>query len=154
MAGKKKASTLFGLYRFMRRCHLKRIPVLPGFLMRFIRLVYSCDIPYTCQLDDGVILCHNALGVVIHEKAVVGKGTRIYQNVTIGGRHGRGAPVIGRNVLIGAGACVLGGVHVGDNAVIGANAVVIHDVPENAVMGGVPAKILKYAEPKGEREDE
>jgi serine O-acetyltransferase len=139
-----KTSSLMRRYRFMRRCYLMHIPVLPGLVMRYIRVVYSCDIPYTCDLADGVVLCHNALGVVIHEKAVVGSGTRIYQNVTIGGRHGRGSPVIGRNVFIGAGACVLGGVRVGDNAVIGANAVVIHDVPENAVMGGVPAKILKY----------
>ena len=142
------------LYRFMRRCHLKHVPLLPGLLMRYIRVVYSCDLPYTCDLADGVVLCHSGLGAVIHDKAVVGEGTRIYQNVTIGGRHGRGSPVIGRNVFIGAGACVLGGVHVGDNAVIGANAVVIHDVPEYAVVGGVPAKILKYKNQGDEREDE
>lgn len=146
MEAKRKASTLFKLYKTMRGCYLKKIPLLPGLIMRFIRLVYSCDIPYTCQLDDGVVLCHNALGVVLHDKAIVGSNTRIYQNVTIGGRHGRGSPVIGKNVLIGAGACILGGVHVGDNAVIGANAVVIHDVPDFAVIGGNPAKILKYNE--------
>jgi serine O-acetyltransferase len=151
MARKKGAGSLMRLYRFMRRCHLRRVPLLPGLLMRYIRVVYSCDIPYTCELAEGVVLCHSGLGVVIHDKAVVGEGTRIYQNVTIGGRHGRGSPVIGRNVFIGAGACVVGGVRVGDNAVIGANAVVIHDVPENAVVGGVPAKILKYAEANEEQ---
>ena len=143
---KKKTSSLFRTYKAMRFFYLKKVPILPGLLMRLIRLLYSCDIPYTCQLDDGVMLCHNALGVVIHDRAVVGKNTRIYQNVTIGGRHNRGCPVIGQNVFIGAGACILGGVRVGDNATIGANAVVIHDVPENAVVGGVPAKILKYNE--------
>jgi serine O-acetyltransferase len=153
MAKRKKASSLMRLYLLMRRCHLRRIPLLPRFIKRYIRFAYACDIPYTCDLSEDVALCHGGLGVVIHDWAVVGAGTRIYQNVTIGGRHGRGSPVIGRNVFIGAGACVLGGVRVGDNAVIGANAVVIRDVPENAVVAGVPAKILRYATENESREE-
>ena len=54
------------------------------------------------------------------------------------------APTIGNNVIIGAGAKIMGDVKIGNNVTIGANAVVTHDVPDNCVVGGVPAKIIKY----------
>ena len=127
----------------MRTAYLKRIPILPGFLMRLIRILYSCDLPYKCNLGKGVILKHNGLGVVIHPAAIIGDGTMIYQNVSIAGRNNRGTSVIGKNVFIGAGACILGGVSIGDNVVIGANAVVITDLPDGAVAVGVPAIIKK-----------
>jgi len=73
----------------------------------------------------------------------IGEDCWINQQVTIGYRGQGDAPVIGNNVMITCGAKVLGEITVGDNAVIGANAVVIHDVEENAVMGGVPARRLK-----------
>ena len=67
----------------------------------------------------------------------------LYQNVTLGGRNGKGGPIIGKNCIIGAGACVLGEITIGDNVNIGANAVVLEDVPENCTVVGVPAKIVK-----------
>lgn len=131
------------LYRLMYKLHKKGIPLLPGLLMRYIRVIYSCELPYNCELGEGVLLKHNGLGVVIHPKAIIGDGTQIYQNVSIAGRNNRGTPVIGKNVFIGAGACVLGGITIGDNAVIGANSVVITDIPANSVAVGVPAKVVK-----------
>lgn len=71
---------------------------------------------------------------------MIGENTAIYQNVTIGGRGRSGCPVIGKNVFIGAGAVIMGGITIGDNARIGANAVVIHDVPDNSTAVGVPAR--------------
>lgn len=66
-------------------------------------------------------------------------------NVTIGGRSGHyEVPIIGNNVEISTGSKVLGPIHIGNNATIGANAVVIKDVPENAVVAGIPAKVLKF----------
>lgn len=59
---------------------------------------------------------------------------------------GGGTPVIGDNVKIGTGAKIIGGVTVGNNVFIGANAVVVKDVPDNCVVGGVPAKIIKYVD--------
>lgn len=129
-------------YRLMHKLYKRNIPVLPGLIMRYIRVVYSCDLPYKCELGNNVILKHNGLGVVIHPKAIVGEGTLIYQNVSIAGRNNRGVPIIGKNVFIGAGACVLGGVTIGDNAVIGANAVVITDVAPGDVVVGIPAKVV------------
>lgn len=65
------------------------------------------------------------------------------------GRMGGGSPTIGNNVVIGAGAVVVGRITIGDNAFIGANAYVYQDIPENAVVGATPGKILSYHGTKG-----
>lgn len=117
--------------------------LVPALLYRIIRVVFSCELPYNTIIGRNTLFIHNGLGCVVHPKAVIGEDCRIYQNVTIGGRNGSGAPIIGNNVVIYAGACVLGGIRIGDNAQIGANAVVIRDVAEGTVVGGIPAKELK-----------
>lgn len=120
-----------------------KIPLLPGFLNRIMRVLFSCDIPYTVVIGKNTIFAHNALGCVVNEDAVIGENCKILQNVTIGGRgEGNGVPIIGDNVLIGAGACILGGVTIGNGAKIGANAVVVKDVPEGATVVGIPAKVI------------
>lgn len=88
------------------------------------------------------------IGCAIHARAVIGKDCKIFQGVTIGskwsnGIYSGGVPHIGNNVMIGAGAVILGDISVGDNSIIGANAVVIHNVPENSFAVGVPAVIKK-----------
>ncbi|GIM54975.1 hypothetical protein CAPN005_16220 [Capnocytophaga cynodegmi] len=116
--------------------------------MRYIRVIYSCELPPGLRLGKGVCFEHSGLGVVIHPDAIIGEGTTILQNVTIGGRNSVHAPQIGKNVYIGCGACVLGGITVGNNVMIGANAVVITDIPDNAVVVGVPGKIVKMIDGK------
>lgn len=64
------------------------------------------------------------------------------QNVTIGSTRGKGVPTLGNNILICAGAKIVGGVKIGNNVVIGANAVVVNDIPDNSVVVGVPARII------------
>ena len=93
-------------YRKAHWCYNHRIPILPGLIMRICRVLYAIDLPYTCEIGGNVEFQHNGLGCVIHGKPVIGEGTKIYQNVTIGGRNGRGHPVIGKNVFVGAGACI------------------------------------------------
>jgi serine O-acetyltransferase len=105
-------------------------------------------------LDIGKGLCiYHGDGVVIGEGVRVGDGLTIEHQVTLGNRIGHaddtGYPVIGNNVFIGAGAKVLGGITVGDNARIGANAVVIRDVPPNATAVGIPARVARVAAPAG-----
>ncbi len=140
---KQEKSSLMKVFRIMEYLNMKKVPLLPGLIMRYIRIVYSCDLPVNLRLGKGVILKHNGLGVVIHPDAVIGENTQIYQNVSIAGRNNRGVPIIGKNVFIGCGACVLGGVRVGDNVSVGANAVVITDIPDNAVVVGIPGKVVK-----------
>lgn len=131
------------LYRVMNKSYKKGIPIIPGLLMRFIRVIYACELPYQCEIGEGALFVHNGLGVVVHPKSIIGEGTFIYQNVSIAGRNNRGAPLIGKNVFVGPGVCILGGVTIGDNAVIGANSVVIHDIPPNCVAVGIPARVIK-----------
>lgn len=85
------------------------------------------------------ILPHGCSGIFISSEAMIGKGCVIFQQVTIGSNSlldskGLGAPVIGENVYIGAGAKIIGKVRVGNHVRIGANAVVVHDVPDNCTV--------------------
>ncbi|MBX2886575.1 MAG: serine O-acetyltransferase [Granulosicoccus sp.] len=85
-------------------------------------------------------------GVVIGETTVIGDDVTLYQGVTLGGRtlnEGKRHPTLGNNVVVGAGAKILGPFTVGDNARIGSNAVVLHPVPEGATVVGVPGRIVR-----------
>ncbi len=138
-------------HRRARWLYLHRVPILPKLIYYFMRIIYACDLPYTVELGKNVGLFHNGLGVVIHRNAKIGEGTKIYQNVTIGG-NGRpealnGVPTIGENVFIGSGAVVMGPISIGDNAKIGANAVVTKSIPPYGVALGIPAKLVSVQEP-------
>lgn len=90
--------------------------------------------------------------IVVSAYAVIGNNVNISQGVTIGyANRGprKGAAVIGNEVYIGPGAKIVGKVQIGNNVAIGANAVVTHDIPDNAVVGGVPAKIISYGGAEG-----
>ena len=89
---------------------------------------------------------------MINPKTIIGNNCNIQQGVTIGNMNRgkrKGSPMIGDNVLIGAGAKIIGNVKVGNNVAIGANAVVVDDIPDNAVVVGIPAKIVSYNGSKG-----
>lgn len=89
----------------------------------------------------GNVEIAHGIGIVIHQSSVVGDGTKIYQNVTIGsGEHG---PRIGDNCILGAGCCILGDIVIGNNVRVGANAVVLKDIPDNCTVVGVPAHIVR-----------
>lgn len=93
------------------------------------------------EIGGGLYIQHGFATIIGAES--IGENCWINQQVTIGYRGGGAAPVIGSNVMITCGAKVLGPITVGDRAVIGANAVVIRDVEPGAVMGGVPARVLR-----------
>jgi len=103
------------------------------------------DIHPAALIEPGVVIDHG-FGVVIGETASVGRGSLIYQGVTLGAKKvtsGKRHPIVGKNVMIGAGAKILGHIYIGDDSVIGANAVVLMDVPPKSLVVGVPAKIKK-----------
>ena len=109
----------------------------------FLRVIFNMDFPCTVRVGEGLVLPHLGVGVVIHPRTTIGSNCKIYHNVTIGCRNNEGPPQISNNVLIGAGACILGNVKIGDNVAIGANSVVLQDCPPNSVVVGIPAKVVK-----------
>lgn len=132
------------IYKLSNKMYKLHFHIIPRLLKAYIRVIYSATIPYKSKIGDGTFFPHGALGVVIHEDAIIGNGCKILPNVIIGGRgEANGAPSIGNNVLIGAGAVIIGKVKIGNNCSIGANAVVLSDIPDNSVAVGVPAKIVK-----------
>lgn len=122
---------------------IKIIPI--AILIRLImRIIFSCDIPYKVEIGKKCKFPHHALGVVIHENVKIGNNCKILHGVTIGGRSKyNNVPIIGDNVLIGANSCVIGPVKIGNNAVIGAGSVVTHNVGENEIVCGIPAKKIR-----------
>lgn len=110
---------------------------------RFWSLITQCEIHLGTKIGGGLLLTH-ANGIIVHPRVVIGCNCLIFHQVTLGVRD-RGVPRIGDNVMIGAGAKVLGPVTVGDNAVIGANAVVLCDVPAGHAAVGIPARIVPRA---------
>jgi serine O-acetyltransferase len=121
-----------------------RVPLFPWLLKSFNRIVFSVVLPPSAQLGRNVILSYEGLGTVIHRRAVIGDGVIIGTGVTIGGRSGNSeVPIIGTGTMIGSGAKVLGAVRIGNHASIGANAVVLTDVPDYAVVVGIPAKVVR-----------
>ena len=112
---------------------------------RFWSVVTGADIPLnTFALGPGLELPH-PIGVVIHHKAQIGPDCRLFQQVTIGTGPKPGLPRLGARVWVGAGAKILGGIVIGDDAIIGANAVVITDIPAESVAVGIPAVVKPRA---------
>jgi serine O-acetyltransferase len=134
-------------YRIARFLYLKHIPILPKIIQVIIFYLYNSYIPYKAKIGKKSTFGYGAIGVVLHERSIIGNNVLIGPNVTIGGRSGNyNVPIIGDDVYISTGAKILGDIKIGNNSIIGANAVVIDNVPENAVVAGVPARIIKYKE--------
>ena len=122
-----------------------RIPLFPRYLSQLGRFLTGIEIHPGAEIGRGLFIDHG-MGVVIGETSVIGDNVTIYQGVTLGGtgkERGKRHPTIGNNVVIGAGAKILGNITVGDNAYIGSNAVVIRDIPPNSTVVGVPGRITK-----------
>jgi serine O-acetyltransferase len=132
------------LYRISHAFYVSDFKFLAYLIYHINRILYTVDIHPAAVLEPGVVIDHGA-GLVIGSTAVVGSGTVLYHGVTLGAKYitkGKRHPTVGRNVIIGAGAKVLGPVYIGDNAKIGANSVVISDVPKGATAVGIPARIV------------
>ncbi len=114
------------------------------------RFITGIEIHPGAKIGKGLLIDHGS-GVVIGETAEIGDNCLIYQGVTLGGTGkecGKRHPTLGNNVMVGAGARILGPFKVGDNAKIASNAVVLEEVPANATAVGVPARIVRV---KGKR---
>ncbi|MDP8233643.1 MAG: serine O-acetyltransferase [Candidatus Saelkia tenebricola] len=132
-------------YRVANLLRRLKIPVIPRLISQISRLFTGIEIHPGAMVKRGLFIDHG-MGVVIGETSVIGNNVTIFQGVTLGGtgkERGKRHPTIGDNVVIGAGAKVLGNINIGNNVQIGSNAVVIKDVPNNSTVVGVPGRIVK-----------
>lgn len=125
---------------------------------RFSRLSYVLDrvnllltgnfVPGSAQIGVGSKFAYGGISCVIHKNACIGSSVLIGQSITIGAKEAFASsqplksPVVGNNCYLAAGCRILGGITVGDNCIVATNAVVLHDVPPNSIVGGIPAKVI------------
>lgn len=140
-------------YNFwMRTCrYAEKQPALKWWLYWIARLMLrrlkyrmGISIPFRAKIGSGFYIGHFG-GIIVNQDAVIGKNCNISSGVIIGQANRgayKGCPVLGDNVYIGPGAKIFGAVRIGDNAAIGANCVVTRDVPDNAVVAGVPGRVI------------
>jgi serine O-acetyltransferase len=135
----------FGRWRYSIRQRWLRIPFSFAykFLQKLVEILTGIELPCEATLGRRFRIDHFG-GIIISGDATFGDDCVIRNGVTVGLRNTgqRGAPVIGNRVDVGAGAKILGAIHIGDDVAIGANAVVLHDVPPNSIAVGIPARVL------------
>lgn len=145
------AMFLYRIYHFLWKCHFKLIARLLSQIARFLT---GIEIHPGATIGKRFFIDHG-MGVVIGETTIIGDDCILYQGVTLGGvgtgehkvkRH----PTLKNNVMVSAGAKVIGDVTIGDNSIIGASSVVLKDVPANCTVIGIPGRIVKE---NGERVD-
>ena len=134
------------LHRLAHRCWGLGFKWLGRFISHLSRWFTGIEIHPAAKIGERVFFDH-AMGVVVGETAEIGDGCTIYQGVTLGGtalyKGAKRHPTLGRDVVVGAGAKVLGGFTVGDGAKVGSNAVVTKPVPAGATAVGNPARIIE-----------
>src|SRR5277367_2769177 len=132
------------LCRVGRAAMLCGIPVLPELMTYFNIVLFGLEVSPRCELGPGIFFPHPS-GTVIGAWRV-GSNATIFQGVTLGAKElDMGfdrclRPVVGDNVVLGAGSKILGAIHIGDNVTVGANSVVLDSVEANCIVGGIPAR--------------
>lgn len=137
-------------YRITHSLNNLKIPLIPRILSQLARSLTGIEIHPAAKIAGSIFIDHG-MGVVIGSTAEIGENTIIYSGVVLGNRNGgmdkgfgtKRHPTVGNNVLIGAGAKVLGNIKIGNNAKIGANAVVLQNIPSNCTAVGIPARIIR-----------
>ena len=132
------------MYRLAHRLYKWNIPFFPRLLSHLTRIITGIEIHPAAKIGRRLFIDHGE-GIVIGETTEIGDDVLIYQQVTLGGtgkEKGKRHPTIGNNVIIGAGAKVLGNITIGDNCRVGAGSVVIQNVPEHSTVVGVPGRIV------------
>lgn len=125
------------------------IPVLPRLMAHITRFLTGIEIHPGAKIGEAFFIDHG-MGVVIGETAEIGDGVSLYQGVTLGGtsmQRTKRHPTLGNNVVIGAGAKIIGAITIGDNSKIGSGSVVTNSVPPHATVVGVPGRVVEIRYP-------
>lgn len=131
-------------HRLAHWLYNKQVAFLPRFISHLARFLTGIEIHPGAIIGKGVFIDHG-MGVVIGETAIIGNYCLIYQNVTLGGtgkETGKRHPTLGEQVVVGAGAKVLGNIQIGDRVRIGAGSVVLRNVPNGCTVVGIPGRII------------
>ena len=142
-------------YRFAHRLYQRKHYFLARWISQRTARKTGIEIHPGATIGKGLFIDHG-IGVVIGETSIIGDNVTLYQGVTLGGtgkEKGKRHPTIGNNVMISAGAKVLGSFTIGENSKIGAGSVVLSEVPPNSTVVGVPGRIVKRDNIKIPRED-
>jgi serine O-acetyltransferase len=137
------------LHRFSRMLHRNGFRLAGRLVSHLGRALTGIEIHPGARIGEGLFIDHG-MGVVIGETTIIGDDCHLFQGVTLGGTSTRRAkrhPTLADNVVVGAGAKIIGDVTIGENAKIGAGSVVVTNVPPNATVVGVPGHIVAYADP-------
>ncbi len=132
-------------HRFCHFLYKLKIPFFPRLVSQISRFITGIEIHPGATISEGFFIDHG-MGVVIGETTIVNKNVTIYQGVTLGGtgkETGKRHPTIGENVVVGAGAKVLGNIEIGNNVKVGAGSVVVRSIPDNSTVIGVPGMIVR-----------
>ena len=132
-------------YRVAHKLHEKKMYLPARAISQTARFFTGIEIHPGAKIGKGLMIDHG-MGVVIGETTEIGDNCTLYQGVTLGGTGkdvGKRHPTLGNNVMVGAGAKVLGPFKIGDNTKIAANAVVLEEIPDNCTAVGIPAKIVR-----------
>lgn len=132
------------IHRFSHTLYKSGLRTLPRFISQIARFFTGIEIHPGAEIGKGFFIDHGS-GVVIGETTKIGENVTLYQGVTLGGtgkEKGKRHPTIGNDVLVGAGAKVLGSITIGNDSKIGAGSVVLKDVPENSTVVGIPGRII------------
>lgn len=132
------------IHRIAHRLWLWRIPVIPRMISTFARFLTGIDIHPGATIGRRFFIDHG-MGVVIGETTIIGDDVLLYQGVTLGGTSAKPEkrhPTLGRGVVVGAGAKVLGNITLGNYSKVGAGSVVVDNVPDYSTVVGVPGKVV------------
>ncbi len=131
-------------HRFSHWLYSRGLRTMPRLISQLARFLTGIEIHPGAKIGCGFFIDHG-MGVVIGETAEIGDNVTLYQGVTLGGtgkERGKRHPTIGNNVVVGAGAKVLGNITIGDDSKIGAGSVVLKDVEENSTVVGIPGRVV------------
>ena len=132
------------LHRIAHKLRYWGLPVIPRMISYISRIITGIEIHPGARIGRKFFIDHG-MGVVIGETTYIGDNVLIYQGVTLGGtgkEHGKRHPTLGDNVIVGAGAKILGNLTIGENSRIGAGSVVVENVPENSTVVGIPGRVV------------
>jgi serine O-acetyltransferase len=139
------------LHRFAHKLYQWGWPLVPRVISQFSRFFTGIEIHPGATIGRRFFIDHGS-GVVIGETTEIGDDVLLYQGVTLGGtgnEKGKRHPTLGNSVVVGTGAKILGNIRIGDNVKVGAGSVVVHPVPDNSTVVGIPGRVVRIRPERG-----